>query len=212
MSDIRITCYGHACFGISCNGRTVILDPYGPGSVPGMELPEGLKADRVYCSHGHGDHNAKECIEQKTPDADPFPVCFLTVPHDDVNGAKRGMNKITVMDLDGVTAAHLGDIGRLPTSEEYALLQKADILMIPAGGFYTIDAYQAKQIADTVQARLTILMHYRRDDMGYDVLMPLEEIAGIFTDLEAVNASEVIYEPERVRTIALLPACREENA
>ena len=35
---------------------SVVFDPYGPGTVPGLELPE-LKADLCLCSHGHGDHN-----------------------------------------------------------------------------------------------------------------------------------------------------------
>ncbi|MBR3356935.1 MAG: MBL fold metallo-hydrolase [Solobacterium sp.] len=209
MKEIRITCWGHACFGVSCGGKSILFDPYQSGSVPGVELPADLTYDRVYCSHGHGDHNARERVKETSPDSDPFPIRFLTVPHDDANGAKRGMNRISIAEVGGAAVVHMGDIGRLPTEKEYEELCKADILMIPAGGFYTIDAVQAKEIIDTVKPDLAIIMHYRLGDMGYDVLQELPEIQKTIPGLECVNSSSVVYEPGRKRIIAMTPVCRE---
>ena len=85
------------------------------------------------------------------------------------------MNRITVLNIHGIRLAHLGDIGRLPTKEEYEEL-KVDILLIPCGGHYTINSLEAKEIIDTVNAGLTILMHYRNGNQGYDVLEDIHDI------------------------------------
>ena len=212
MKEIRITGYGHACFGIQCGGKSILFDPYKTGSVPGLDLPDGRTADRVYCSHEHGDHNARELVRETSPGCDPFPIRFLTVPHDDADGAKRGMNRISIADVNGTVVVHMGDIGRLPTEQEYEELKQADVLMIPVGGYYTIDAVQAKEIIDTVDAGLTILMHYRCGDMGYDVLQELSDIQKIIPEAECTEKSAVVYEPGRKRIIALTPVCRKGRA
>ena len=61
MNKLTITWHGHSCFTISCNGYDVVLDPYAPGSVPG--LPElSLTADMVLCSHEHSDHGYTQAV------------------------------------------------------------------------------------------------------------------------------------------------------
>ena len=85
------------------------------------------------------------------------------------------MNRMTVVNIHGIRLAHLGDIGRLPTKEEYEKLN-VDILLIPCGGYYTINALEAKEIIETVNAGLTILMHYRNGKQGYDVLEDIHDI------------------------------------
>ena len=55
---MRIIWNGHSCFTLEAAGGTVVVDPYLDGSVPGLE-PLRLKADAVYCSHGHRDHGAR---------------------------------------------------------------------------------------------------------------------------------------------------------
>ena len=130
MKEIRITCWGHACFGVSCGGKSILFDPYQSGSVPGVELPADLTYDRVYCSHGHGDHNARERVKETSPDSDPFPIRFLTVPHDDANGAKRGMNRISIAEVGGaaVVAIAAGFNG-----EAVKYLKKAGVAIAKKG-------------------------------------------------------------------------------
>ena len=90
-----LTWYGHSCFRLDFGaGGSVIFDPYEAGSVPGVELPGGLSADMVLCSHGHGDHNAagRVRLSGKTP---AFIVTGIDTYHDPDKGSKRGPNRIS---------------------------------------------------------------------------------------------------------------------
>lgn len=195
---VRITYYGHACFEVSTEQGSVILDPYADGSVPGLKLPRNLTADAVYCSHGHADHNAAQLIRLSGRE-DSFPVSFITVPHDDAGGTKRGMTRMTFISADGVLIAHLGDIGRMPTVEEYRQLQKADIVMLPCAGFFTISSKQAEEIIRNLKKpSLKILMHFREGNRGYDVQ---EDIGSIMKNIPGVSrfkGTSVDIDPEAV--------------
>lgn len=205
MSKITITYYGHACFQISYEGHSVLFDPYEDQSVPGLTLPKDISVDAVYCSHEHADHNASELISVNGND--PFPVSFLSVPHDHDNGTKRGMSNITWIRCGKIRIAHLGDIGRLPTNEEYEMLNQADILLIPAGGYFTIDAEEAKEIVEHCDHKLTVLMHYRDGKTGYDVLEDIAAIAKVFTSLERICEPSITFDENEIpaKTITLLP-------
>lgn len=170
---MKITYYGHSCFLVEENNSRILFDPYEDGSVPGFTLPKDMSVDAVYCSHEHADHNAAHLVHSENKE--PFPKEFIVVPHDHHDGKKRGMNRITVLNIHGIRLAHLGDIGRLPTKEEYEKLN-VDILLIPCGGYYTINALEAKEIIETVNAGLTILMHYRNGNQWYDVLEDIHDI------------------------------------
>ncbi|MBQ9721772.1 MAG: MBL fold metallo-hydrolase, partial [Oscillospiraceae bacterium] len=58
---MKIRWYGHSCFLVETAEGSVVLDPYAPGSVPGLRLPP-LTADAVSCSHGHSDHGWREGV------------------------------------------------------------------------------------------------------------------------------------------------------
>lgn len=201
---IQITYYGHSCFQTEADGHSVIFDPYADQSVPGLKLPLGLTADRVYCSHEHADHNARDLIKETSPSSDPFHAEFLTVPHDDANGTKRGMSKITILNIHGKRIVHFGDIGRLPTEKEYEHIGKADLILIPVGGYFTIDANQAKQIIDELKPVVTILMHYRKGNRGYDVIADIEDIRKVFPDLIMLPQSQFILEEKTEEQIITL--------
>ena len=208
MSEIRIDFLGHACFKVSCENRSVIFDPYENGSVPGLKLPDHLCADRVYCSHEHADHNARHLIHETDPSHDPFEVSFLTVPHDEADGTLRGMNRITLVKVGACRIIHMGDIGRLPTEEEYEQLSDADVMMIPVGGHYTIDAKQAAEIIARARPRLAILMHFRKGKTGYDVIADIADVRKAFAPLKECEESSVCFDetdvPEGI--ITLTPA------
>lgn len=169
-----LTWYGHSCFGLDFgSGGSVVFDPYSPGSVPGTELPEGLCADLVLCSHQHGDHNAAERVKLsgRKPAFSATPVDSY---HDPERGAKRGPNRIYLVEHDGFRAVHLGDLGCSLSREQISLLEKPDLLLIPVGGFFTIGPEEACAVLEQLQPRVAVPMHYRRGGMGYDVLSTLE--------------------------------------
>lgn len=172
-----LTWYGHSCFLLETAEGSVVFDPYAPGSVPGVELPP-LTADAVLCSHGHRDHGFAESVtlSGRKP---AFRVTAIDSFHDDKRGLLRGKNTIYVVEAEGKRVAHLGDLGHEPNEKQLAAIGKVDLLLIPVGGHYTIDAKTADRIARAVGARLTVPMHYRGEGFGYHVIGPVEDFLAL---------------------------------
>ena len=169
---MKLTWYGHSCFLIETEAGSLVFDPYAPGSVPGMSLPP-LRADAVVCSHEHRDHGyaAGVTLTGREPG---FTLRSIPCFHDEEKGAKRGENRITVLEAEGLRVAHLGDLGHRLSAEQLAALGKLDLMLIPVGGFYTIGADIAAALVKTAQPRHCIPMHYRGRGFGYDVIGPVE--------------------------------------
>lgn len=183
MSEkMMITWLGHSCFKVESQGYAVILDPYADGYVQGLK-PLRASANEVLCSHGHGDHNAVDVIDVQKGGASPFKVTVLDTFHDDVKGAKRGPNKIHILDDGTFRVAHMGDLGCGLTEEQKEALAGVDVMLIPVGGFFTIDAKQAKAVAEAVKPRVTVPMHYRSEKFGFDVLAPLDDYTSLCDDV-----------------------------
>ena len=170
---MTLTWYGHSCFLLETEKGSVVFDPYEPGSVPGLALPE-LEADAVICSHGHRDHGSSAAVRLtgRRPD---FDVLTLPSYHDDRQGALRGENRLTLIDDGELRLLHLGDLGCELDAGQLAALGRVDVLLIPVGGYYTIDARQAKRTADALGARTVVPMHYRGEGFGYAVLAPVDD-------------------------------------
>lgn len=174
---MRITYYGHSCFTLQSGDFTVAIDPY-DDHVPGYR-PLQIAANAVYCSHGHSDHSWVQAVQiEEKPDS-PFTVTEIEGFHDDAQGAKRGPNTMRIFAAEGLKVAHLGDIGCMPPEEDLEKLKGLDVCLVPVGGFYTIDARQAKALMDVLQPRIVVPMHYRLGDKGFDVIGTL----GDFTEL-----------------------------
>ncbi len=167
---VRITWLGHSCFRMEYRGWSLVTDPYGDGSVPGLP-PLRVSADAVYCSHGHADHGftAGVTLSGRTPPAD-FRVDEAVCPHDDRGGALRGMSTIRRFRFGALSVVHAGDIGCAPQGDAAALLRRADLLLLPVGGYYTVDGAQAARIARESGARCVVPMHYREGDVGFPVI------------------------------------------
>lgn len=164
---------GHSCFTLATAQGTVVLDPYAPGSVPG--LPDlDLTADLVLCSHGHADHSAADRVALS---GKPCAVAVEKLPcfHDKVQGAKRGPNTIHILSAEGLRLAHLGDLGHELSEEQLDKLAGLDALLLPVGGFFTIGPEQAKALVDRLRPRVVIPMHYRGEGFGYDITAPVED-------------------------------------
>lgn len=205
---MKITYYGHSCFQFENENNSIIFDPYADGSVPGLKLPENLHANAIYCSHQHADHNAESLIHIDGKSI--WPVQLLCVPHDDQEGRLRGFSNITKVNIDDITVAHMGDIGRILKDGEWNFLKDVDVMLIPVGGYYTIDASIAKKIIDTIKPHLTILMHYRDENIGYDVLEDINEIVhSQLSDCMRMQTSTYVYEKTDTQRIITLKPFQE---
>ncbi len=174
---MNITWLGHSCFMLEADGFRVLLDPY--NEVPGLPAAEA-EADAVYCSHGHFDHAYTEKVRLTSGKTNPFAVTEVQTFHDDQGGALRGNNVIRKFTAGGVSVAHFGDLGHPLSSAQLEALGPCDAVLIPVGGFYTIDAPTAKAVAEAVGAPVVVPMHYRNGPVGFDVLGTLEDFTGLY--------------------------------
>lgn len=170
---MKLTWYGHSCFLLETEQGSVVFDPYEPGYVPGLKLPE-LEADLCLCSHGHGDHNYTAAVKlsgrQTGLKIFEFP-CF----HDDKQGQLRGKNLMHLVEAEGRKILHMGDLGHMPGPELIEQLGHVDLMMVPVGGYYTIDAAQAAAVVRTIKPGMAIPMHYKGKGFGFEVLSTVEE-------------------------------------
>lgn len=172
---MKIQYLGHSCFRlIESTGTTIITDPY---KGIGYELPKGLKADAVTVSHGHYDHNNTGVIGgyPRIIDKEGFyelpgvGITGIKSYHDDRGGALRGENIIYKFGMDGLEICHLGDLGEECSSELLEMILPVNILLIPVGGTYTINAEQAKEYVDRIMPEIVIPMHYKTRSLTLDI-------------------------------------------
>lgn len=186
-----ISCIGHAEFLLELeNGMRLVTDPY-DGTCGYPLLP--LQADAVLVSHQHHDHNAIENVKGCTQVIDAagthtlapdVQVTALPCYHDEVQGTKRGKNLMFLIQAEGLRVAHLGDLGHLPTAEQIAALSPVDVLMLPVGGYYTMDAVQAKEAAQLLQAQVILPMHYRTAANPDWPIAPVEDFLALYPSSE----------------------------
>ena len=177
MAELKLTWHGHSCFTLEENGYAIVLDPYADGYVPGFGSLR-LTADAVLCSHGHDDHNAAQCV-RINPDASgkacPFRVTEIHSWHDDAQGAKRGNNIIRIFDDGQYRIAHMGDIGCPPALDQKDLLKGIDVMLMPVGGFFTMEPADVHALVQELTPRMLVPMHYSGKDFGYEVSAPLDK-------------------------------------
>lgn len=167
---MKIEYLGHACFRLD---DELVIDPYKDGSVPGLSDLR-VSAKKVICSHGHADHSGVECVEI-VPGECGFEILEVPSFHDDREGALRGPNTIFVITKNGEKLVHLGDLGHFPNEEQLKAISEADYLLIPVGGYYTIDAEMAVRICEACQPKCIIPMHYRTARSGYPEIATVDE-------------------------------------
>lgn len=172
---MKLQYLGHSAFRlISETGTTFVTDPFDEKML-GYAFPH-VKADVVTLSHDHGDHScylavggAPFVIDVATAlAADDVAVESFECFHDDVQGKKRGKNLVFTFLVDGIKVAHMGDVGEL--SEKVAQkLAGTNVLLVPVGGKYTVDALGAKWYVDRIKPQVVIPMHYQTAQGGVGV-------------------------------------------
>ena len=160
---MNITWLGHSCFMLEADGFRALLDPY--NEVPGLPAIEA-EANAVYCSHDHFDHAYTEKVRLTSGKENPFSVTEIQTFHDDKGGTLRGNNVIRKFTAGGVSVAHFGDLGHP--------------VLIPVGGFNTIDAPTATAVGEATGAPVVVPMHYRNGPVGFDVLGTLEDFTSLY--------------------------------
>ncbi|MFH0840781.1 MAG: MBL fold metallo-hydrolase [bacterium] len=181
---MHISWLGHSCFKlqdkIGPDGVIVICDPF-DSEYTGLKMPS-IEADIVTISHDHKDHNNIKAIRKE-----PFVIknsgeyetrgVFIEgihSYHDTEKGAKRGNNIMYRIEIEDLSIAHLGDLCTELDSKQLEKLEGTDILLIPVGGTYTLDAKKAVEVINQIEPRIIIPMHYSVPGLKID-LAPLDK-------------------------------------
>lgn len=172
---VELTWWGQAMFVLTTgDGTRVLTDPYGD---IGYRLPtsDEVAADVATISHEHPDHNNAELagdaevlrgigelvVNSVDETVNEARIHTIASFHDAVEGAERGPNAIFVIETDGLRIVHMGDIGQAGmTEEQLDMLGDIDVLLMPVGGVFTVDAGGATSIVDQIGPRIVIPMHY----------------------------------------------------
>lgn len=166
---------GHSSFLLTeSTGTTVVTDPYHP--YVGIDFPD-VGADLVTISHTHDDHNNGESVKGNPVILNEIVACEIkgihvssvSSMHDEEQGELRGDNIIFKFRIDGINVCHMGDIGEECSPELVDAIGPVNVLLIPVGGNYTIDAEKAKEYVDRLMPDIVIPMHYRTKGVDIDI-------------------------------------------
>ncbi len=174
---MKVKWLGHSCFLITSEGgKKLITDPYTVGAGIGYSAIRE-NTDVVTVSHEHGDHNNVSQVKGNpqvikgsgAKNAAGIEFKGIATYHDDSRGRERGANTVFCFTVDGIRLCHLGDLGHLLSQEQIASVGAVDILFIPVGGFFTIDAAAASEVCQQLKPRVIIPMHFRTPRCAYPI-------------------------------------------
>ncbi len=218
---MKIKWVGHACFMIiSDAGVKIITGPY----ITNENLKYGEineSADIVTVSHEHGDHNNVAAVQgnpeivRQTATVKGIEFKGISTYHDDTQGQRAGKNTILCFEVDGIKICHLGDLGHPLSDEQVAELGEVDVLLIPVGGHFTIDAEVASQTCNQIMPKVVIPMHYKNKYCNF----PIAEVDEFLQGKKNVKknfTAEVKFKnrkklPSKTQIIVLPPKDEEEE-
>ena len=210
--------YGQACVRLKGRNASVLIDPY-KEEFTGLKLPRELSADLAISTHNHDDHNNLDIVtgaQIKITGPGEYEVKGVSVvgvstfhdkqshvpdgtwqslPSADAEGkeegSQRGRNTVYNVSIDGLNIVHLGDLGHKLSEEQIDEIGETDILLVPVGGVYTIDAKTASDVVSQLEPKIVIPMHYKLPglkfeldpvenflkEMGFDAVEPLPKLS-----------------------------------
>ncbi|HSV42130.1 MAG TPA: MBL fold metallo-hydrolase [Methanomassiliicoccales archaeon] len=194
---MRIIWHGHSCFEIR-DGAVVVTDPHDGKSI-GIKQPL-IKADLVLVSHEHFDHNCTRIVKgdfhivREPGDRVERNVTIrcVTAFHDNEMGAKRGKMNLFIFTMGGTRFCHLGDLGHMLSDEEVGRIGPVDVLFVPVGGVFTIDAVMAHDLIAKIRPRVAIPMHFRIGGLSLSIqtvdsfikMVPEEKVIRVGNEVE----------------------------
>jgi len=214
---MKIKWYGHSAFMVTSDqGVKIITDPYESGAYGGQLSYGKIKdqADIVLTSHDHADHNDTKSLPESpeivkgsgSKTVKGISIKGISTYHDPSKGSERGANTIFTFTVDGIKICHLGDLGHILSEKELAEIGSVDILFIPVGGYFTIDAKEATRAAEQIKPKVLIPMHFKTEKCGFPIT-PVEDFLKGKPNPKRPKASEVAFEkktlPQQMEILVL---------
>ncbi len=200
---MKISYLGHSSFLLTeSTGTAIVTDPYEKSI--GYDMPK-VSADAVTVSHHHYDHDNVKAVDGAPVILDKeqgyeLPGVVINAVkscHDDQGGALRGENVIFKFRMDGLDVCHLGDLGEECSPALIEAILPVNVLLIPVGGNYTIDAKMAKEYVDRLMPDVVIPMHYRTKGCVIDI-DKVDEFVSLMED-DGIECEEAGAEIELTR-------------
>lgn len=210
---MEIIYLGHSSFKLKGRSASVICDPFDSVMV-GLKFTSN-DADIVTVSHEHADHNQTESvkgIKKIINGPGEYEIMGISILgfasyHDNKKGEERGKNTIYVYEIDGMRIAHLGDLGHGLSEGLVEDLGDIDILLIPVGGEYTIDAEEATAIVREIEPSIVIPMHFAVPGLNSTNFAKLASVDGFLKEVGlnverlpklTIKKEEIIEEEQKV--------------
>jgi L-ascorbate metabolism protein UlaG (beta-lactamase superfamily) len=200
---MKIKWWGHASFLITADdGRKILTDPYNE-EVGYKRITD--EVDIVTVSHEHFDHNAVHLLPGSAKvirtlegyENELLKIRGIASYHDEKRGAERGNNRIYLIELENKRICHLGDLGHTLDDEYYNIIKGIDILMIPVGGYYTIDARVAFEIIERVNPSIVLPMHYKTEVINFPI-SGIEGFKSYFKPSEIAELNEAELDTKKL--------------
>jgi L-ascorbate metabolism protein UlaG (beta-lactamase superfamily) len=166
---MEISFLGHACFRLRGREASVVIDPYGKALGLTTLVPSRFSADVLALTHDHPGHNNQAMVG-----GNPFVITSpgeyevkgvsvrgISAFHDDEGGVRLGALTIFAITIDEIVVAHLGDLGHGLTEAQQEQLGSVDVLLVPVGGGAALSATAAAAVANQLEPRIVIPMHYK---------------------------------------------------
>ena len=130
--------------------------------------------------------------------------------HDDVRGRQRGGDTIFCFAVDGIRVCHMGDLGQIPDEQQAGEIGQIDVLLIPVGGYFTLEPDAAGHVVDKIKPGVVIPMHFKT---AKSAKMPIADIEKFLQGRQNVtrsDSSEVELKPDTLppatQIVVLKPA------
>ncbi len=210
-----ITWHGNSCFRIIERGMAaVVTDPYDP-DVVGFDYGK-LRADVVTVSVDRPEHNYIKGIrgsafEITGPGEYEIGGVFITGVRVDGSIRRKDSdnlpNTIYVMDYNGLTVAHLGELNSVPSQTEVEGLGEVHVALVPVGGGTSLNAAKAAEVISLLEPSIVIPMHYgaAENKLELDPLSKFLKEMGLnqVETVDALKLSSVNMLPEETRVMVL---------
>ena len=212
---MEINWHGHSCFRITERGMaSVVTDPYDP-AVVGID-PGKLRADVVTVSCDHPAHNHLNAIRGKAfeiTEPGEYEIGGVFITGVQINGKGRKTaadvvrNTVYVIDYNGLTVAHLGELNSVPSQTEVEGLGEVKIALVPIGGGASLNAAQAAEVIRLLEPGIAIPMHYGMSKS----LIKLDPLSKFLKEMgltsieteESIKLQSSASLPEEVRVVVL---------
>lgn len=165
---MEIVWYGQSCFKLKGKNASVVIDPFDPDFI-GLKFPKDLEGDIVLKTHDHKDHNNVTAVNGAPRvftgpgeyESKGIIITGISTFHDKTQGSERGLNTAFHVVIDDLKIVHLGDLGQSSLTEaQIQEIDQTDILLIPVGSIFTINAKEAANVVSQLEPKIIIPMHY----------------------------------------------------